>query len=135
MAFVHGKGTVVLINGSDLSSYTNSTTDNDSTATHDVTTYGNNRNRFNAGLGTGTITIGGIYDNTASGPKEIIKPLKALGAPVEFIFRPEGTGSGKDQHTVDVIITAFNVSSPIADMCTWTAELQKDGDIDDTVQT
>jgi hypothetical protein len=134
MAFVHGKDTVVLINASDISAYTNSTTDNDSRAVHNTTTYGRDRDTFQSGLGTGTITIGGIFDNTAAGPRKIIQPLKEVGDAVAFVFRPDGTGSGLQEHSCSVIITAFNVTSPVADMCTWTAELQKTGPIDDTDQ-
>lgn len=135
MTNVHGKLTVVMLNGVDYSEFSNSTDFSDSTDTHDNTTYGKNRKTYHAGLGDGTVSVGGFYDTTAvSGPRALFKPLKAAGNAVEFIYRPEGTGVGKAQSRVDVIIASFEESSPVGDMVTWTAELQMTGDLDETAQ-
>jgi hypothetical protein len=139
MAFRHGKDTFVSINASDYSPYANSTAFGDTGDAHDVTCYGASRKAYQAGLGDGTITVGGIFDDTAAGPRAIFKSIKAqqqsgaLG-PVQFIYRPSGTGSGKEQSIVNVLITAFNESSPVADNVTWTAELQMSGTLDETDQ-
>ena len=47
---------------------------------------------------------------------------------------PEGTGSGKAQTSVGVLVKTFNESSPVADNVTWTSELQMTGPIDETDQ-
>lgn len=136
MTNFHGKGTVVKLNGVDYSEFANTTDFKDSTEAHENTTYGRNRKTYKAGLGDGTISVGGFYDNTAvSGPRALFKPLKAAGDAVEFIYRPEGTGTGKAQSIVDVIITSFEESSPVGDMVTWTGELQMTGDLDETPQS
>lgn len=135
MTNFHGKLTVVKLNGVDYSEYSNATDFKDATDAHDNTTYGKNRKTYHAGLGDGTISVGGFYDNTAvEGPRALFKPLKAAGTAVEFTYRPEGTGVGKAQSLVDVIITSFEESSPVADMVTWTAELQMTGDLVETAQ-
>lgn len=134
MATVHGKKTVVLLAGTNISTYCNSTTFPDGLDTHETTTYGRNRKTYASGLGDGKITIGGPYDSAAAGPRSYIKPLMAIGDPVEFIYRPEGTGAGLPQSKVNVIIMSFNESSPVGDMVTWTAELQMTGDLDETDQ-
>jgi len=134
MAFRHGKDTVVLLNSSDISPYTNTTAMTDETDTNEVTCYGAARKAYIAGLGDGTFTIGGVYDDTVAGPRAIIKPLKAAGAPVNFKYRPEGTGAGKAQSSVSVIIKSFNTSSPVAEQVAWTAELQMTGTLDETNQ-
>lgn len=127
MAFVHSKDTYVSLGGDDLSAFTNSTTYNRSADSHDVTTYGKNSKVYAGGLKDGTVTIGGTYDSSATGPRAIIAPL--LGTTVVFVFRPEGTGAGKPEDTVDVLVTAYNESSPVADMVQWTAELQMSDDV------
>lgn len=132
MAFVHSKNTVVSLGGDDLSAFTNSTTYNRSADSHDVTTYGKNSKVYSGGLKDGTVTIGGFYDDGAAGPRETIGPL--LGTVVEFIFKPEGTGTGKPQDAVDVLVTAYNESSPVADQIQWTAELQMSDDVATTTQ-
>lgn len=132
MAFVHSKDTYVSLGGDDLSAFTNSTTYNRSADSHDVTTYGKNSKVYAGGLKDGTVTIGGTYDSSVTGPRAVVQPL--LGTTVEFVFRPEGTGTDKPQDTVDVVVTAYNESSPVADMVQWTAELQMSDDVASTSQ-
>ena len=134
MAFKHGKDTVVKINGSDISAFTNNCTLGDEDDLHDTTCYGQERKTYQAGLGDGTFTISGIYDDSAAGPRAIIKPLKAAKLPVTFIYQPEGTGVGKAQTSVSVFVKTFNESSPVADNVTWTSELQMTGDLNETDQ-
>jgi hypothetical protein len=133
MARQHGKDTVVKLNAVDISPYTNSTTFNRSADTHDTTTYGVDDHEFSGGLKGGTVTIGGFYDTTAvSGPGASIEPQ--LGNTVDFVYQISGTGSGKPQKTCEVVVAAYNESSPVADYATWTAELTVTGAVDATAQ-
>jgi hypothetical protein len=136
MAFIHGKNTVVKLNAVDLSTYTESTDFNDGVTVEKITTYGPTRTResYGASLGDGKITLKGTYDDGASGPAKTIQPLMDAGTAVTFLFQPKGTGAGKPQQSVSVIVTAFNVSSPVAGYSKWTAELQMSGDITRTDQ-
>ena len=67
MTFKHGKDTVVKINGIDISAFTNNTTLGDENDLHDTSCYGVERKTYQAGLGDGTFTIGGVYDDGAGG--------------------------------------------------------------------
>lgn len=127
MAFVHGKNTYISLNGSDLSAFTNTSTLTRKADKHDVTTYGKNSHVYQGGLGDGTSSMGGVYDNTASGPRDVIEPL--IGTVVELIRRPEGTGSGLPQDTVDALVEEYVETNPVADMVTWTATLQLSDDV------
>jgi hypothetical protein len=129
---LHSKDTVVKLDSDDLSAYTNSTTFNRSADSHEVTTYGTDSKVYNGGLKDGTVTIEGFYDTSATGPEAIIEPL--LGTTVTFVFQVAGTGAGKPQKSCSVVVTSFNVSSPVADMVTWTAELQISGDVNEAAQ-
>lgn len=133
MAFVHGKNTVVKLNASDISQYCNTSSLTRTADSHDVTTYGRDEHVYNGGLGDGTASIGGIYDNTgATGPRAVIEPL--VGTNVTFIRQPEGTGAGKPQDSVNVLVTQYVETSPVADMVTWTAELQLSGPVNSAAQ-
>jgi hypothetical protein len=132
MAFKHGKNTVVKVGADDLSEFTNSTAFNRSGDALDVTTYGKNSKVFIGGLKDCKITIEGNYDSGVGGPSAIIEPL--LATETTFTFQPEGTGTGKPQKVVDVVVTAFNVSSPVADQIKWTCEMQGSDDVDDSAQ-
>lgn len=122
MAFVHGKNTFISLNGSDLSAFTNTSEFTRKADKHDTTTYGKNDHVYEGGLGDGAFSMGGIYDNGTTGPRDIIEPL--IGTVVTAIRRPEGTGAGKPQDSVSVLVEEYVETSPVADMVTWSVTLQ-----------
>lgn len=135
MPFIHGHGTAVAIDGDSLSQFSNSVEFERTAEAQDVTTFGNNSMVYAAGLKDSTATIEGIYDSTAStGPGAVLRPLVG-GDAVELVYQPEGVGTGKPVATVDVLVTSYSESAPVAEMITWSAELQGSGDIADTVQS
>lgn len=133
MGFVHGKGTAVSLDSNALGAFSNSVTFGRTADSHDVTTFGKNSKVYAPGLKDGTATIEGIYDNTVgTGPGAVLRPLIGAAA-VELVYEPEGTGAGKPLATVDVLVTSYEETAPVADMITFTAELQLSDDIADTV--
>jgi hypothetical protein len=133
MGFVHGKGTAVSIGGDSLSVFSNSVTFGRTADTHDVTTFGKDSKVYAPGLKDGTAKIEGIYDNTAAtGAPAVLRPLIGAAA-VELVYQPEGVGSGKPLATVDVLVTSYEETAPVADMITFAAELQLSDEIVDTV--
>lgn len=133
MAQQHGKDTVITLDGDDLSAYSNSFSYERSADSHDTTTYGKDSHVYTGGLKDGTATIEGIYETGVAGPRAVIAPL--LGTTVPLVYKPEGTGTGKPQDTVDVVVTAYNESSPVAEMIQWTCELQLSDDVVTISQT
>jgi hypothetical protein len=129
---VHGRHTYISLDADDLSTFANSTTFNRTADSHDTTTYTKNSHTYQGGLKDGTVTIGGFYETGPTGPAAVIEPL--LGTTVPFVYRPEGTGAGLPQKAVDVVVTSYNQSAPVADMIQWTAELQMTDDVDITAQ-
>lgn len=135
MAFVAAKGVAVSIDGDSLTAYSNSTTFTRTADALDVTTYGHDSKVYISGLKDGTGTIEGIYDNTAStGPGAVLRPLVGADA-VALIWQPEGTGTGKPTATVDVVVTSYEESAPVAEVIAWTCEFQMSDDIVDTTQS
>lgn len=134
MSFVHGKNTFVSLDGVNISTATNNTTFERNADTHDVTTYGKDSHVYSGGLKNGTVNLAGFYDSTAvTGSAAVLRPM--VGETVPYVFRPEGTGSGKPQATVDVVVTKYVETAPVADMVTWSADLQLSDDINDTPQS
>lgn len=134
MAKIHGKHTVVSLDGDDLTEYSNNSQLEITSDSHDTTTYGKNAHVFSGGLLNGTATISGFYDSTAgTGPRAVIKPL--VGTVVELIHKPEGTGTGKPQDKVDVLVTKYTQTHPVADMVTWSVDVQFSDDVDSTPQS
>lgn len=134
MTLVHGKNTVVTLDANDLTDYSNNSQLEISADSHDVTTYGKNSHVFSGGLKNGTASVSGFYDTTAmTGPRAVILPL--VGTVVPFVHQPEGAGTGKPQDAVDVLVTKYTQTHPVADMVTWTVELQFSDDVDSTAQS
>jgi hypothetical protein len=134
MTFIHGKVTAVSLNGVNLSTFTNNAQSKRSADSHDVTCFGKNAHVYAPGLTDGEGTLSGIYDNTAvTGPSAVFRPLVGA-AVVPFVYRPEGAGSAKPNALVSVLVTAYEETSPVADMVTWSATLQFSDSIDDTPQ-
>lgn len=135
MAFVHGKGVAVSIDGDSLGAFSNSVEFSREADTHDVTTFGKNSKVYAPGLKDSSGTIEGVYDSTAgTGPGAVLRPLVGAAA-VELVYRPEGAGTGKPDVTVDVLVTSYEESAPVADMITFTAELQGTDDVADSTQS
>lgn len=134
MTFIHGKDTYYTINAVNISAFMNTSQIEKTSDSHDVTTYGQSAHVFKGGLLNATGTIGGIYDNsTTSGPRFIIEPL--VGSNVAWVERPEGTGTGRPVRTGEVLVLKYTETRPVADMITWSADLQVSGAIANTTQT
>lgn len=135
MAFVAAKGVAVSIDGDDLSIYSNSVTFTRTADALDVTTFGKTSKVYISGLKDGTGSIEGIYDNTAgTGPGAVIRPLLG-GDAVSLVWMPEGESTGKPAATVDVIVTSYEESAPVAEVIAWTVEFQMSDDIADSTQS
>jgi hypothetical protein len=129
----HGRHTVVTLDGEALTQYANNSQLEITADSHDTTTYGKDSHVFSGGLKNGTATISGFYDSTAlTGPRAVLLPL--VGTVVELIHQPEGVGSGKPQDKVDVLVTKYTQTHPVADMVTWAVDLQFSDDVDSTPQ-
>lgn len=134
MVFVHGSDTYISIDGDDISAFCTQSDFKRTADSHDVTTYGKNAHVYRGGLHDGTSSVSGIYDNTAvTGPRALLEPL--VGTVVELIRRPDGTGAGKAQDTVDVLVGEYTETSPVADMVTWSLSLQLSDEVDSTAQS
>jgi hypothetical protein len=132
MTFVHGKSTYISLNGVDLSAYTTTSQLERTADKHDVTTYGQLTHVYNGGLTDGTATMSGVYDNGASGPRASIKAL--IGTTCTLVRRPDGTGSGKAQDSVTVLVEKYTETNPVADMVTWACDMQLSGAVTTTAQ-
>lgn len=136
MAFKHGKDTVVKVDSTDLSAYTNESEIVRGVDTHDTSAYGDEAHKFGIGLNTGTFTMSGTYDSTAStGPRAKMLTIYAAKAAVTVLLQPEGTLSTLPQDSFSAILTSYTQTAPVADMVKWKADFQITGDITTTAQS
>lgn len=128
----HGKDTVIKLNAVDLSAFVNTSEITRSADSHDTTTYGQDAHVFQGGLKNGTASMAGIYDDAATGPRATIEPL--LGTVVTLVRQPIGTGPGLPQDSVQVLVTQYVETNPVADMIAWSCEMQLSGDVNTAAQ-
>lgn len=133
MAKRHGRHTYISLDGTDISAYCSESSFDRSADSHDTTTYGATAHAVgDDGLLKHSGSMSGLYDNTTSGPHDLITAL--IGTNVTLVRRPEGTGTGLPQESMTVRVTKYSESNPVADYVKWSADFDVDGDITDTDQ-
>lgn len=132
---IHGKDTVFSLEdsaGSTLRDLTSNLTQVQfprSNDVHDNTTFGATGHTFIAGLTNGTITITGFWDDTAStGTATVLDSLLGLvGTTLGWEYGPEGGTTGDVKYSGECILANLDYTSPVADLVTFTAQLQISG--------
>jgi hypothetical protein len=122
----HSKLTVIIIDGDDVSAFCTDSNCEQSSGTEDVTTYGKNSVVKDATLLDGVFGCSGKYDDGATGPRAVLKPL--VGTTVTVQYRPEGTGSGLPQDSFSAVITKYAETAPIAGYRLWSLETEPSDD-------
>lgn len=136
MAFVHGKSTAFKLDNAagsiiDLSAFLEDVGFPRNIETNETTTFGKNSKTYIAGLADGTISLSGKWDSTPDTQLAAILAAHMAGTTltVSFEYGPVGSGSGALKYLGEAILTSYEVSSPVADVVTFSAELQITGDV------
>ncbi len=130
MANIHGKDAVFKLDNTsdsltDVSAYFDDSSLTRLVELADTTAYGDEDRTSIAGLGTGSISIGGPWDTAFDA---------IIGTPVQqkvsrgFDFDPIGAGTA-GRFTGECFITNYSVGVPVGDNITWTATLTTTGAI------
>ncbi len=95
---------------------------------NEVTALGDSGSKWIPGLENVTITISGIYDDTAvSGPDAVLGPLRTHTAAVDFEYGPEGNVSGDTKYSGTCWVTDFTIRSSVGNRVEFSATLQVEG--------
>jgi hypothetical protein len=132
MARKHSKHTVILIGTDDISEFCTDSTCGQQSGTEDNTTYGKDAVVKDGTLLTGTFSCSGKYDDAATGPRAVLKPL--VGTTVTVQYRPEGTGLGLPQDEFSAVITDYSETAPVAGYRTWSLTTEPSDEWDSTDQ-
>lgn len=132
MAKVHGKKTVVTIDGDDLSAFMNTSELTREADEHDTSTYGPDDADYEGGLRRGQFTCGGFFDTSVTGPRATLMGKEGTRMPI--VRKPAGTGTGLPNEAFTGLLTKYVETNPVADFITWSAEFRKCGAITDTTQ-
>jgi hypothetical protein len=124
--FRHGKKTVVLLNGTDMSPFLNEATTTTSIETAETTTFADSDKTYIVGLADGTISTSGLFDASAGASDAVLRGTLAQEDNT-FTVLPEGATGGNRSVIANGQVTSYEVSSPVADVVAISAEVQADG--------
>lgn len=124
--FRHGKKTAVFINGTDMSPFLNEATTTQAIETAETTTFGSDDKTYMTGLSDGTISSSGLFDSTAGASDAVLSGMIATEDNAVTVF-PEGNVLGRRAVIANGQLTSYEVSSPVADVISISAEVQADG--------
>lgn len=133
MAFLHGKGTAVVFNQSDLSSYFNDATITRTVETAETTAFGASSKTYIVGLQDGTVSLSGMFDGSAGAVDEVLQGVLGTedGALVSVFYG--GATAGNRVSMGQAEATSYDVSAPVGDVVAASAELQADDGIDNGI--
>jgi hypothetical protein len=98
--------------------------------THDNTTFGAEGHTFAGGLTNGTISLGGLWDKTAStGSHTVLQSLVGHEIPVGFEYGEEGNTVGMVKLSGECLLESYSQSSPVADLVKFQATLRISGSV------
>jgi hypothetical protein len=124
--FRHGKRTVVLMNGTDMSPFLNEATETQTIETAETTTFSDSDKTYITGLADGTVSTSGLFDSSAGASNDVL--TGAIGQEDNtFTVLPEGATAGARSVIANGQLTSYDVTSPVADVVSISAEIQADG--------
>jgi hypothetical protein len=129
MPFRHGKNTKVLFGAIDLSSMFNEASTSRTIETGETTTYGKSAKTYIVGLGDGTVSLSGMFDGDADKSDEELQAAVGLDAGKVVTIGVEGLTRGNRTMFLQAESTSYEVTSPVGDVVSVSAELQADDGI------
>jgi hypothetical protein len=126
--FRHGKGTVVLADEFDVTTYLSSVSTSNSIEVPETTTFGSSDRSYITGHTDGSISFEGLFDGTADAVDEIFEAALGDGP----IMTVSGDGSALSRRAVllDTKSTAYEVSSPLTEVVSVSGEAVANGGLD-----
>jgi hypothetical protein len=131
MAFGHGKSAVFKLDDSggalrDLSTYINEASMPRDIETAETTAFGASAKAYITGLTDATISFSGMFDATADG---YLAGVVGQAATLSFEYGPLGSTGGFVKYEGECILTSYELSSPVGDVVTFSADAQVTGAI------
>lgn len=124
MAFAHGKSTVVLVDGNDLSTYLRDVSVSASVDTADTTTFSSIAKTYIPGHADASASASGIYDGSLNAVDEVLSG--ALGGDTKRLLTVlrDTAGAAARADLMQADTTGYDISSPVADVVSISASFQ-----------
>jgi hypothetical protein len=109
-----------------MSPFLNEATTSQEIETAETTTFSDTDKTYITGLGDGTISTSGLFDSSAGASDAVLSG--AIGQEDNtFTVLPEGATAGARSIIANGQLTSYEISSPVADVVSISAEVQADG--------
>lgn len=137
MAFSHGKGAAFSLDNAagvltDISTYLDEVSFPSSIETGETTTFQSpgGAKTYVPGLRDATFSLSGKFDPTVDALFEGVISAQAAGsAAADFSYGPAGSAASAVQYTGAAWITGYDISAPVADVVTFSVDLQVTGQV------
>lgn len=129
--FRHGKNTAVLVNEFDFSEYFNEATASLSVETAETTTFGNAAKTYIVGQKDATASLSGLFEGSATGTDAAFATAIGTNNTLVTIGVEDAIGARRAM-VMKSINTSYEISSPVADVVSMSAELQAEEDAIDS---
>lgn len=97
---------------------------------NEVTALGDSGAKFIPGLEDVTITLSGMFDNTAtSGPDAVLGPLRTHTSAVSFEYGPKGSATGDTKYSGTCWVVSYDLRSRVGSLVEWSTALQVEGTV------
>jgi hypothetical protein len=131
MAFIHGKGTAVLVGAFDLTAYFNDATTSAEVSADETTSFGFNDKTYIAGLGDGKISAAGMFDTTATvGADVVLAAALGSSAPSNVLIAHAGLAVGNRCSVAAGLETNYEISEKVSEVAAVKADFQGTGGMD-----
>lgn len=124
----HGKGTVVIADEYDITTFLNSVSTANAIETPETTTFGSTDRSFIVGHTDGSISFEGLFDGTSDAVDSILNT--ALGDGPIMTVSADGSGIGRRAVLLDSKSTAYEVSSPLTEVVSVSGGAVANGGLD-----
>jgi hypothetical protein len=127
MPFIHGKFTNVYYDDKNLSAYFNTASRNSSVETAETTVFGKSHKTYISGLRDGTASLSGLFDGAAGAVDEELAASLGSSSYYPLTILPSSTPAKGDTLFLGrAITTSYEVSAPVGDVVSTSAEFQSD---------
>ena len=127
--FRHGRGTKLLFNEFDLSSYFRDASAQQSTDTPETTAFGDTTKSYVVGMLDGRVSLGGMWAGDTDGVDETLQSVFGQETPLLFTYAPEGLAVGRRVWGMEAHESSYQISGSVSDIVGVSAELQGTGGV------
>jgi hypothetical protein len=128
--FRHGKNTTVLSDDFDLTTYLNSATAAYSVDVPETTTFGSSDRSYIVGHNEGTLSFEGLFDGTTDSADSIFHAALGNATDKVITVSNDSTAIGGRAILAAAASTSYEISSPLTDVVSVSAEAIADGGLD-----